>query len=221
MTAPAAIATAAQRTLVVLVAGIVLGAGGGLGFAWHFWRPKSVVETPAVSVRQPDSSLVLQRAPDAHAKPAQQIPKGATVERVVHVEVQPKAPEPSSIVEAQSVPVSQNDTASSTARTAIVAAPVLCPPIGIDLTLIRLKDGTQRVIASSKDGLVLDSLSVDHPVVNATVPRTLAWVAGPLYASHAAYGAFLGRQTGPALVMAGGTWQARGGAAFVGVGIRF
>ena len=221
---PAFLAGALRSYVIVAIAFLLIGAGGALGFAWHFWRAKSVVETPLASVRQKDSSLVVARVPDAKAKPAQIIPKGATVERVVHLEVQPRAtvaevtrPKPDTlpIVQAQSVPVTINETV------AVLSAPVLCRPVGIDLTLIRLTDGTQRVLASSKDGIVLDSLSVDHPVTNVTVPKVLAWVAGPLYASHAAYGAFVGHEQGPTLVMAGGTRQARGGSAFVGVGIRF
>ncbi len=52
MTSPVTVTTNGQSMLVVLVAGIILGAGGGLGFAWHFWKPKTVVEAAAPAVRQ-------------------------------------------------------------------------------------------------------------------------------------------------------------------------
>lgn len=176
---------ASLRSYIVTAAvALLVGAGGALTFAWHAWRPKSIVETPAAAVRQSDASLVLQRAPDANAKPAQQIPKGATVERVVHVEIQPRAtvaavtppkPDTLSIVRAQTVPVTKSETAT------VLPPSVLCPPVGVDLTLIRLKDGTQRVIASSKGGIVLDSVSVDHPVSDVAPARVLAWSAGPIW----------------------------------------
>lgn len=177
--------------IVTAAVALLVGVGGGIAFGWNHWRPTPIVETPAVSVRQSDSSLVLQRAPDAHAKPAQVIPKGAMVERVVHVEVQPKAPEPSSIVQASPMPVGGSPTSkipSEAGPPSVDMAPlgkqivpVFCPSVGIDLTLIRLKDGTQRVIASSKDGAVLDSLSVDHPVVDVAPARPLVWSAGPIW----------------------------------------
>ena len=119
VTAPSPLAaiSGARSTLLTAAVALLVGAGGGLGFGWHFWRPKSVVETPAASVRQPDSSLVLRRAPDAHAKPAQDIPNGATVERVVHVEVQPKAEvpaaEPPSIMPAPTTPASSAEGSTS------------------------------------------------------------------------------------------------------------
>lgn len=186
---------ASLRSVIVTAAvALLVGAGGALTFAWHEWRPKTVVETPAVGVRQSDSSLVIQRAPDAHAKPAQEIPKGATVERVVHVEVQPHA---SSTTQVDSVEKSvsagkRTDSVSLKVGTSAGvmgeatparAAPevVACPPVGVDLTLLRLKDGTQRVVASSKDGIVLDSLSVDHPVVDVAPARALVWSAGPIW----------------------------------------
>lgn len=178
--------TSLRSIIVTAAVAFLLGAGGALTFAWHRWRPKEVVETPAAAVRQSDSSLVLRRAPDAHAKPAQEIPKGATVERVVHVEVQPKADvavaEPPSIVPAEPAPVSPAPTLPGKTDSArIGSSPPLCAPVSVDLTLFRLKDGTQRVVASSKDGIVLDSLSVDHPVVDVAPARTLAWSAGPIW----------------------------------------
>lgn len=215
MTVPTAVSavTGLRSYAVTAAVALLVGAGGGLGFGWHFWRPKSVVETPAASVRQPDSSLILQRAPDAGAKPAQEIPKGATVERVVHLEVQPRAivravvavgADSLLIVHAGSVPVGPALTAAIPTKTdsSRLGSPVLCPPIGVDLTLIRLKDGTQRVVASSKDGLVLDSLSVDRPVSDVAQPRALAWSAGPIWGGgDNGVGVNLTRDLGPLRLM--------------------
>lgn len=177
---------AALRSYIVTAAvALLVGAGGALTFAWHAWRPKQVVETSAPAVRQKDSSLVVQRVPDAHAKPAQTIPKGTTVERVVHVEVQSKAIAPVPVSVPSDSGKNENRVVGSTPvenpSHAVAVASVLCPPVGIDLTLLRLKDGTQRVVASSKDGIVLDSVSVDHPVSDVAPARVLAWSAGPIW----------------------------------------
>lgn len=189
----------------------VVGIVGGIGLEWELTHGKTGIETPAAAVRQPDSSLVLQRAPDAKAKPAMAIPKGATVERVVHVEVQPRATIAADsgamkqipwTVEAPGLPA-KTDSATIGSSLGPVAK-VLCPPVGVDLALIKLKDGTQRVVASSRDGTVLDSLSVDRPVVNTTTPKVLAWDAGPVYGSVAQWGGYVGRTAGPFHVAAAG-----------------
>lgn len=58
---------------------------------WYFMQPKPVVETPAAAVEQPDGSVVVERKPDATAKPKQAVPKGAKVERVGSITVKPAA----------------------------------------------------------------------------------------------------------------------------------
>jgi hypothetical protein len=213
--------------LIALAAGLVVGAGGGLGFGWRFWRQQPLPqEIAAPAVRQKDSSLVLQRAPDAHAKPQQIIPKGATVERIEHIVVQPKAILPA-------VPAASSDSMKQTdsARAALLVpevsreTPIACPPVRVDLTLYRLADKTQRVVASSPDGTVLDSLSVDTPVERALPPpKILRWSAGPLYGGSAArWGAAITYDLGPfrplVAVMQGP--KAGGAIAFVGANIRF
>ena len=73
---------------LALVAGLVIGYGAG----FYVTRPKKMVEKPLPAVRQADGSLVLERKPDAQAKPKQTIPKGDKVDRVVHVEVETLKP---------------------------------------------------------------------------------------------------------------------------------
>ncbi len=175
MTTPATVINTSQSVGVVFVAGLVLGLGGGLGFGWRFWRPTPLPQqTAAVASRQKDSSLVLQRAPDAHAKPQQIIPKGATVERVVSIAMQPRAVMSSAPASSDSVKLASAVTAPTSAIAAptpeTVSRPAVCPPVRVDLTLYRLSDKTERVVASSPDGVVLDSLSIDHPVANALPP---------------------------------------------------
>src|SRR5690606_9812540 len=94
------------------------------------------VVTPAPEKRQNDGSLVLERAPDpSPSPPPHALPKGAIEERRVSVVVRPKASESAS--EPAEVPARE------------------CPPVRIDLSLIRDTDGGRRVIASSPDGKVI------------------------------------------------------------------
>ena len=138
---------------------IVFGLGFGTG--WKLTRPKIVQPIPAPAIRQTDGSLVLQVKPDGSAKPDQQVPAGGTVIRIIRVKVQdtaqpsaPAAPAQNSLV--PPVPVLPQ------------IAPLPCPPVEVDLTLVRMPDGSQRVLASSPDGHVLDS-SMDIPVENVLV----------------------------------------------------
>ena len=113
--------------------------------------------TPAPAQRQPDNSLVLERAPDPKAKPAHMVPSDARVERVIQVVVQPE-------------PVTLHAE-----KTTIEHIPA---PITLDLTLARMPDGGHRVIASSPDGTILSG--VDIP---ASIPasRKYSMAAGVLW----------------------------------------
>lgn len=66
----------------------VIGALAGSG-AIYFWPTATVVETAEPSERQPDGSLIAERAPDAPRKPSHKIPQGAKVQRDIRVSVQP------------------------------------------------------------------------------------------------------------------------------------
>ncbi len=126
-----------------------------------------------------------------------------------------------------SVPIVVHDTITipattvpTPAREVVKVDTIPCPPVRVQLVLTDLADGTHRVIASSPDGRVTGGL--DIAVKDAVVPRVLRWSAGPVYGSGGQVGAFVGRETGPQQLLAGGTHDMRrGGSAFVGVGIRF
>lgn len=170
-----------------LVASLVLGAIVGLTTGWKLWSPKKATqETSALAQRNEDHSLVLAKQPNAEAKPAQQVPKGAVVERVVYVEVQPHG-------QPNVVP----PTVPGSTVTGLQATSYSMPsPIRVDLTLYRLQDGTKRVVASSPDGEVVGGLDV--PVEAAKpVPKELKWAAGAVYGTTAwgdkSVGAFLDR----------------------------
>ena len=139
----------------VLAAGLIFAAGIGLG--WKIFRPKPVatVEVALPAQRQTDGSLILERAPDANAKPAQQIPAGAKVERIEKIVVRPTAPSTSAAA-----------TAPTNGSGQLAAGPIpALPSTTVDLTLLRMKDDTQRVVASSPDGTIVGG--VDIPVSSA------------------------------------------------------
>lgn len=134
------------RQLAAISAAILAAAALG----WWAGQPRTVQETAAPEQRQADGSLVLERKPDAHAKPRQKIPRKAIVERVAQVTVQPAA---------------------------IAEAGKPCPPVSVDLSLIREHGGMRRVLASSPDGQVIGGLDV--PVETAAPPAEPSrWAAG-------------------------------------------
>ena len=217
MTAPVVVA-AARSPLLIAVVAFLVGGGGGMALEYKILVKPAPVETAQPAVRQQDSSLVLARAPDAKAKPKQLVPKGAVVERIEHIEVQPNATQPAvSIVESVHGADSVQHPANSSVPT---KQKVLCPPVGVDLTLLRLKDGTHRVVASSPDGAILVS-SVDIPVENVAPTKVLKWSAGPAFGSSARYGVHLARDLGPSNVWVAGVTGAKGGVFMGGVGLRF
>lgn len=71
---------------VILIAVVLVAIGAFVG--WYFARPVPVVEKPAPEVKQDDGSVIVERAPDAKAKPKHKIPNGAKVERTASVTVQ-------------------------------------------------------------------------------------------------------------------------------------
>lgn len=147
----------------------------GLALGWMLWKPgPPVPEVYAKASHQTDGSLIVEKRPDPAAKPVHQIPKGAKVERIVKVTVQAKHKE--------QVVSNGNGTAESVPREQ--AAPetgdnssVPCPPVTLDLSLVRLPDETRRVIASSPGGEILSAL--DIPVEAARpVPKPKLWAVG-------------------------------------------
>lgn len=188
--------------LAIPAGALVLGLALGLGAGWKLYRPKPApVETAAPAIRQADKSLVLQRQPEAKPEPKHELPKGAKLERQIQVTVLPSIP-----MEGQKIPGFGS----------------LEPkPITVDLSLVRLQDGTQRVIASSDQGTVIGGLDVP---VQGPMPtaKPLRWSGSVLrgydaYKHQAVWGAAITYSRGP-FVLTGG---AIGQTAFVGVGVQF
>lgn len=134
----------------VLPAAIAAAIFAAAALGWWLGQPKPVQETAAPEQRQADGSLKLERKPDPHAKPKQQIQRKAKVERITQIVVQPNA---------------------------IAEAGQPCPPITVDMTLVREPDGMRRALASSPDGQVLGG--IDVPVDTAAPPpEPKRWAAG-------------------------------------------
>jgi hypothetical protein len=176
----------AQKGLAVCV--LIFAAG--LGTGWMLWRPKTPKpETYAPPMRQQDGSLVLERKPQEDARPAQTVPKGAKVERIVQVVVQPQA---SPVLSPPSVSGASGEEQKAPDST---PARPPCPPVRVDLTLVRMPDQSRRVVASSPDGQVIGG--VDIPVEAATPQRVMKWAAGPSWnPADRTFGAWIERDAG-------------------------
>lgn len=137
--------------LIIALVALALAVGAG----WWLGRPAKVVETPAFEVIQDDGSKILTRAPDAKAKPKQQIPKGTTLERTIHIEAQ-----------GQGIKLPDGKMG-------------VCPKVSIDLSLVRESNGMKRVVASSPDGQIVGA--VDVPVETAAPVEDHPWAVGASY----------------------------------------
>ena len=196
-----------------LIAALIFAAG--MGLAWKIWSPKPAKpETYAAAVKQSDGSVVLERKPDATAKPAQELPKGAKLERVVQVTVKPSASSEAI------APTNGPDPQAASTSDLPSGTTIPCPPIRVDLSLVRMPDESRRVIASSPDGEVVGG--VDIPVEAALVPKVLRW-SGVALAGYDAfrrqrvYGASISYARGPVVATGGVIGQT----VFVGVGAKF
>lgn len=142
-----------QGAIVTAILALAL-AGGGAVAGWYFTKPGQVIETAQSEETQQDGSKIIERMPTTpKAKPKQAVPKGAKVERIGSVTAQGITPD--EIKACTSVP---------------------CPPVTIDTSLVRMPDGSKRVIVSSADGTILKG--VDIPVETQEVPEPKAWAAG-------------------------------------------
>lgn len=168
--------------LYVVVAVVVLS------LAWQLWKPKPPVpEVYAVAAHQADGSVVLEKKPDPSAKPVHEIPKGAKVERVVKVTVQPKMQ--------ASKPATQANSGSREDMAKV--EPIPCPPVTVDLSLVRMPDETRRVIASSPDGEIIGGVDIPVEAAQPTASEKL-WATGAVYNPFKqTYGGFVDRDLGP------------------------
>lgn len=154
-------------------AGAILGAILALALGWVLYRPgPAPIEKPASAVRQGDGSLLVARgaAGDVPKSAPHEIPRGGVEERRIHLEVRPRwTTPPERAPDSSAPPMTEGWTSSSS-----------CPPVTVDLSLVRMPDGTRRVVASSPDGDVVGGLDVPLERRPAE-PRPLRWAAGASY----------------------------------------
>lgn len=158
----------------VLGIGIVLG----LTLGWNLWKPKPpAVERYAREETLTDGSKVFEKKPQADAKPSHEIPKGAVVERIIKVEFLPK-----------------EDTLHANGESQGTLRPVPLP-FTLDMSLVRMEDGTTRVVSHSNDVVITGG--TDIPTVNVAEHTKHVWAAGAVYGATAwgdkAVGVFLDR----------------------------
>ena len=171
---------------ISLGVGVLLGTASGLAIGWKIYHPKAAPQAAyQPAIQQTDGSVILESKPDAHAKPPNQVPAGAVVEHITHAIVQPDAVTP---------PINGNAPQDGVNPQAVTFP---CPPVTIDLTAFRMKDGSHRVIASSPDG-VIQGGSVDVPVEDAApTPKATPNAAGYVGNFKTRHGVFYDRDLGP------------------------
>jgi hypothetical protein len=209
---------------VVLAGGAVFALG--LLAGWRLYRCQELpAEPPAPAIHQPDGSLILERSPSGKPsanpeapvlKPAGMLPKGAVVERNVQIVVEPSRPTLAIPKPAHS----ETDFYLPHPGVPDLSAAFQCPDVTVDLSLIKLKDQTQRVIASSPDGKIIGGLDV--PVRAQPFPKPQRWTAQAMAGydtrqSKQVFGGQVSRNLGPFTVSVG----AIGNTAFAAAGIHF
>lgn len=222
-----------MKNHILAIAAVALVFFGFL-IAWGIYRPKPAPpETAAPQVVQKDGSVELERAagPGIPGNTGQKtadtptlkaagiIPNGAKILRNIEVTVDPVSNR------RNEVKMQGNTGATATVQDASLSrangpGASTCAPVTVDLSLIQLKDKTQRVIASSPDGKVVGGLDV--PVTETTPFKVQRWTASALagYDSNThrnVFGGSASYERGPFAVTGG----IIGGTAFIGAGVKF
>jgi hypothetical protein len=200
----------AEETFAAGTAGLIIGLISG----WFLWGAVTPEPAPIYvpEIVQRDGSKLLEVKPTTKpSKPPHTLPKGAKEERRVQVVVQPPK-----------VPIFHDPgiTAGADKKSLLVDS-CECPPVTVNLSLIRLADNSRRVQASSPDGTIV--AGVDVPIEPQKPAKTHPWAIGGVYTYDGAnrFGAFIDRDLGP-FRLGGEVFQSTSGFAIVGkVGIRF
>ena len=159
-----------------LVGALVVSLGAGLALGYYIYQPAPAKpETYAPAQQQADGSLVLERSPrpPEAVKPAAQLPKDGKLERQVQVKVKPNIP---------AIEAKQGEDKGT---------------MNIDLSLVKMKDDSRRVVASTPDGEVVGG--IDIPVEPAKpTPAAPKWAVGLSSNLHGKeLGVFIDRDAGP------------------------
>lgn len=186
-----------KRDLGLLGLAVIIGAIIGLIVGWGLWRPRAPQrETPAAAVKQGDGSVILERRPEsAPAPPPHELPAGGKEERRVSVSIQPRAKiKP---VEAVKTPGATPSSSGGEIVPGRGEDAATCPPVRVDLSLVKMPDQSRRVVASSPDGDVVGGLDIPiEPPARAFKPTR--WAAGGLWnPADRTFGGWVDRDAGP------------------------
>lgn len=181
------------QTKYLICAGLFgAGVATGMGLGWKLWIKKPVPVTAQPGIALKGGGMILPVHP-ATAKEAQAaspilgLPKGAKVRERATVTLLPHLP---------SIPTGAPSTPGS--GTAPVD-PATRLPIHVNLALLDMPDGHQRIAVSSPDADVIGGM--DLPIEQKHTARDLKWLAGAAYnPSDRTYGAFVMREIGPVVV---------------------
>jgi len=161
------------------------------GMMYREQRPK--VEPHAAAIVQADGSRILERNPDTSRPELPQIPKGAKVIRVTTATIAPIAPK----------------------------SGLIAPSETVQFTQIQAKDGSTRVIASSKDGTITGGSDWTGPA--GPPAKIYHWEAQAIrsYSFRGpAWGASIAYTRGP-LVGSVAVIPGAGGSVLLGLGVRW
>lgn len=151
------------RLFLWLGSWVVAGVIGMAAHAWLFPAPAPVVEKPAPAVVQKDQSIVIERAaPQPKRRAPHALPKNTRLERGIEIAA-----------------LGQGVALPPDAANLPVGTVLPCPPVTLDLSLVREADGARRVVASSPDGTITRALDipVDAPPISQPARRH-RWGAG-------------------------------------------
>lgn len=168
-----------------------------LALSWQLWKPElPVPEVSKPEVKQDDGSIIVEKKPDAAAKTTVKIPKKSTVERIIKFTVQAKTPV-STITGKVEVTerATQEVMSKASMQDTSPEATLICPPVDVEMVLVRNEDETRSVIIKS-DGTIINAL--DIPVEAAKrIESQPVWAVGAVIDPFKqTFGAFVDRDLG-------------------------
>jgi len=197
-----------KTKLYMAIGGILVLAGLTAGY--YLYRPNPPVQQVYhAEEKLPGGAVVAEVKPDASAKPSNPLRKGDTFTRKVSVTIKAKLPtvdiggnvtvETKVEQLAQMVKSSAPPEMVEQAKQEVMAAceQQECPPVTVNIDLVRDEAGQQRAVASSPDGEILAALDIPKEDVAAPVTQP-KWAAGANFEPFKqTVGAWVDRDLGP------------------------
>lgn len=179
----------------------VFGAGVavGLGVGWKLWITHTAPAIPQAAIRLPKGGQILPVVPSTakdaeRAIPIEGLPKGAKVELRAQAKLLPHL---------ATIPTGgqgiHGPGGNELLNTNPISSSLVVHPITVNLALVKMPDGHERVAMSSPDADVVGGM--DLPITEEHTVKDLKWLAGASYnPSDRTYGAFVMRGIGPVVV---------------------